>query len=566
MPSESVKALAEKIADALLPHETEGRRRFGAQALVLPLLHADRERMSAYILAAERDVDMLQDALAAARAEIERLQTVSSDLHAENRQLGGQLINTRTRLEDRTRERDAVLAKLGRLDWHYMDLDKQALDATAKLEEARGLMARISGWDHMDTAADGAYWREEIRAFLAAPPAPTAEPLRIWAWDDPADPPAPTAEPPERICADCKAAPADPGVTVCTPCWDRQGVQGQAHRRAARGELPQPLSPRERGEHCAPPAPTVSEEPWKQYRRKQIAELRPYVVGENLSWGKVSISAPDLDAGSPKPGDMIARNPKNHDDQWLVAAAYFADNFEPMSATVSEETPRERHDFDEWHGLGYCENCGKPESDPIHAPAPEPQPPCPVCGAFIRCECPPLAPEVSKGETLAKAGRLATLVRQAWDRNDALAMKLFGGNLVQMLANDVERDSPLHVCTDLCMGEECVGDPPAPEPPKVETPPMPLHSLPCRQCGLRVDVRWNGVSCPYCGLFTGAETRAIPPKPDEGPEPQRDAIEAARCAVGAGQHASCALPAEPDEGPEPPPAPDKGKPAPDPAE
>jgi hypothetical protein len=43
----------------------------------------------------------------------------------------------------------------------------------------------------------------------------------------------------------------------------------------------------------------------------------------------VSISLPDLEAGSPKAGDMIARNPKNHDDQWLVAAAYFADNFEP---------------------------------------------------------------------------------------------------------------------------------------------------------------------------------------------------------------------------------------------
>jgi hypothetical protein len=65
---------------------------------------------------------------------------------------------------------------------------------------------------------------------------------------------------------------------------------------------------------------------FKQYRRKQIAELRPYVPGESLD--RVSISAPDKEAGSPKEGDMIARNPKNHDDQWLVAAQYFADNFE----------------------------------------------------------------------------------------------------------------------------------------------------------------------------------------------------------------------------------------------
>lgn len=53
---------------------------------------------------------------------------------------------------------------------------------------------------------------------------------------------------------------------------------------------------------------------FKQYRRKQIAELRPYEPGEVLS-DRVSISPADRDAGSPKAGDMIARNPKNHDDQ-----------------------------------------------------------------------------------------------------------------------------------------------------------------------------------------------------------------------------------------------------------
>lgn len=65
-----------------------------------------------------------------------------------------------------------------------------------------------------------------------------------------------------------------------------------------------------------------------QYRRKQIAELRPYVDGEYLNG--VSISAPDIEAGSPRTGDMIARNPKNHADQWLVAAQYFKDNFEAI--------------------------------------------------------------------------------------------------------------------------------------------------------------------------------------------------------------------------------------------
>jgi hypothetical protein len=68
---------------------------------------------------------------------------------------------------------------------------------------------------------------------------------------------------------------------------------------------------------------------FKQYRRKQIAELRPYQEGEALS-EKVSVSQADKEAGSPKVGDMIARNPKNHEDQWLVAKQYFEDNFESI--------------------------------------------------------------------------------------------------------------------------------------------------------------------------------------------------------------------------------------------
>jgi hypothetical protein len=66
---------------------------------------------------------------------------------------------------------------------------------------------------------------------------------------------------------------------------------------------------------------------FRKYRRKQIAELRPYVQGEDLL-ECVSISQADRQAGSPKVGDMIARNPINHDDQWLVAQDYFEKNFE----------------------------------------------------------------------------------------------------------------------------------------------------------------------------------------------------------------------------------------------
>lgn len=66
---------------------------------------------------------------------------------------------------------------------------------------------------------------------------------------------------------------------------------------------------------------------FKKYRRKQIAELRSYVPGEVLG-PQISISQADRDAGSPKNGDMIARNPANHADQWLVSKDYFEQNFE----------------------------------------------------------------------------------------------------------------------------------------------------------------------------------------------------------------------------------------------
>ena len=84
---------------------------------------------------------------------------------------------------------------------------------------------------------------------------------------------------------------------------------------------------------------------FKKFKRKEVAELREVeqsdlkefeefnmVIAHKTkdNWIPVSISDADLKAGSPKIGDMIARNPKNHLDQWLVAKDYFEDNFEPI--------------------------------------------------------------------------------------------------------------------------------------------------------------------------------------------------------------------------------------------
>lgn len=66
---------------------------------------------------------------------------------------------------------------------------------------------------------------------------------------------------------------------------------------------------------------------WKQYKRKGLSEMRPYILNEDVS--RVSISEVDKENGSPMLGDMIARNPNDHRDQWLVAKKYFEDNLEP---------------------------------------------------------------------------------------------------------------------------------------------------------------------------------------------------------------------------------------------
>ena len=81
---------------------------------------------------------------------------------------------------------------------------------------------------------------------------------------------------------------------------------------------------------------------FKKYQRKEKAELRPITEQDIKDFGnskfhslrdvefKISISDVDKANGSPKIGDMIARNTKNHADQWLVAEQYFKDNFEDI--------------------------------------------------------------------------------------------------------------------------------------------------------------------------------------------------------------------------------------------
>lgn len=73
---------------------------------------------------------------------------------------------------------------------------------------------------------------------------------------------------------------------------------------------------------------------FKQYKRTAIAEMRPVTKDDtllDLQFHKVSVSNADLEGGSPRIGDMVARNPHNHKDMWLVAETYFNHNFEEVN-------------------------------------------------------------------------------------------------------------------------------------------------------------------------------------------------------------------------------------------
>jgi chlorite dismutase len=73
---------------------------------------------------------------------------------------------------------------------------------------------------------------------------------------------------------------------------------------------------------------------WKSYMRVGITEMRPYIVGEDLS--DISVSPGII----PKEGGMITRNPMDHNDQWYVTEEYFREYMEEIKeyGTIQEET------------------------------------------------------------------------------------------------------------------------------------------------------------------------------------------------------------------------------------
>jgi hypothetical protein len=74
--------------------------------------------------------------------------------------------------------------------------------------------------------------------------------------------------------------------------------------------------------------------PRRTHRRKRNAELRPYVQGENI--GGISVSNADAKAGSPKAGDMIARQGRPTNGSCLPTGAA---SWQAISPTSRSDNP-----------------------------------------------------------------------------------------------------------------------------------------------------------------------------------------------------------------------------------
>jgi hypothetical protein len=67
---------------------------------------------------------------------------------------------------------------------------------------------------------------------------------------------------------------------------------------------------------------------WKEhYKKRKPIEMKPWHA--DMEMKGVSVSKADKLNGSPKAGDMVARNPNDPDDKWLVSEGYYEEFYYP---------------------------------------------------------------------------------------------------------------------------------------------------------------------------------------------------------------------------------------------
>jgi len=74
---------------------------------------------------------------------------------------------------------------------------------------------------------------------------------------------------------------------------------------------------------------------WKKYRKTGIAEMKP-LLHKDWNPRTLNLSVADRANGHPKMGDMLARDPLNHSDRWVVSGTFFRSHYVPL-----EESPHD---------------------------------------------------------------------------------------------------------------------------------------------------------------------------------------------------------------------------------
>lgn len=97
---------------------------------------------------------------------------------------------------------------------------------------------------------------------------------------------------------------------------------------------------------------------FKKYKKIGITEMIEY--DPDLTYPKeimdnLAISLADKRNGSPKKGDMIARNPDNPGDYWLVAREYFEKNY---AKEIEVKKHCDNCEFDKYEFAPHCVDCG----------------------------------------------------------------------------------------------------------------------------------------------------------------------------------------------------------------
>lgn len=83
----------------------------------------------------------------------------------------------------------------------------------------------------------------------------------------------------------------------------------------------------------------MAEDKFQSYHKIQVAEMRPYEPGEDMT--NIWVNDLDKEKGHPKEGDMVARNPRSRDDMWLVTKELFEKEFESVERARGQRSRQE---------------------------------------------------------------------------------------------------------------------------------------------------------------------------------------------------------------------------------